>query len=168
MTSHEIRLALFDSPYKNYISKTTGGFRGDFETDDGRWFALNMNTLYQRTDSGETLIFAETSFKDKTNDEGMHLTGEGDQMRILATVVDWIGKALKGLRLRGMRVDAVYFVAYGGSRISLYKRMIKRLMGRTDFQVLRYVRVKGVPLANFYIIKDKDTEGKMDKSGFFN
>ena len=150
---YEVRLALFDSPYTFETREPLGRnwregrieFTGDFWTDDDRVFEMNA---YVRTSAadGKRRNFMEVEFSDNTDKVRFDLTGGGDQMRILATIMDFIDYVVKNLERRAKlfprsyegqwRVDGIHFEADEDepSRVSLYKRMARKYLSKLGFR----------------------------------
>ena len=168
--AHEVRLALFDSPYEYRMSSSKRGFNGRFTTQDGREFEMQISAGPRRVvfDADRAYVFAEAVFKDLHASDSTGMTGKGDQIRIFATVLDFIKRALKGLRTRRVVVDVLSFYAIGKSRISLYERMSKKLMRAMGFKKLRRVDANDMFWsASFYLMRDPSMDDELDGAGFF-
>jgi len=136
-----------------------GNFKGKrytFETDDKRKgevsifeYDINPPDKYQKNpipgNQGRTMEMhfsvevVERRWSRRTSKQSSDVTGEGDAMRIFATVLDVVQKYVKKnkpdiIRVYGMKqgnMDADHGGV--GSRIKLYDKLIKRYVGKLGY-----------------------------------
>jgi len=109
-----------------------------FNTDDGRTIAVDVSHIRtQKTYEHKAVI----EFTDETTDFSFDLTGKGDAMRIMSTVLDTIKDTIKTTnpdlinfsadKQQGIPGNAFKLKATG--RAKLYKTMVKRFAGKLGY-----------------------------------
>ena len=145
--AHEIRLALFDSPYEfKWSSSSARKKTAVFSTSDKRSFTV---TIYIQS-LGGTAQFLDVGFQDEKG--RVNITKGGDQFRIFATVLDIVKRVVE----TGKNISGLMFTAdvEEPSRVSLYRRALKKYGKDLGLSAVD-VEVVG-KRAVFFAAKDRD------------
>lgn len=118
----------FDNPYKNSLKKVSPEeYVSKVKLPDGSELEIIFKGyIYDDDEPMEwSIVF--------TRDGSYAVTGEGDQMRVFATVLDATKKFIK--KAKPIKMNFTASKLKGNSRANLYKRLVNRFANEMGYKV---------------------------------
>jgi hypothetical protein len=129
-TFKEFLNEIFNNSYKwRWVSKNSEWWEAKFENENSK----KINVLFESLSLDSSNY--EVTFDTVDNEHPYKLTNEGDEFRIMSTIVDIIRSFFKDNK----KVESIVFTAYKeqsskGNRASLYKKMLKRFASQNNME----------------------------------